>query len=139
MKKVTKNKKQTKMAKAVKKAVKAEKKIVKKVLKARKNLTKAVSAEAKSVKFKVTKLSSDANKVVDKVKKMDTRLLVAEAVAGLTLLASLGAYSVYLVKHGNKKVDLKKLKMNVMNGMNKATNEAKKMAAKEAKKFAHKK
>jgi hypothetical protein len=39
--------------------------------------------------------------------------LLAEAMAGMTLLASLAGYSLYLVRHG--KVDLKKVKMSVLN------------------------
>lgn len=38
--------------------------------------------------------------------------LLAEAMAGMTLLASLAGYSLYLVRHG--KVDLKKVKVSVL-------------------------
>jgi|GEM_PF-4044672 len=61
---------------------------------------------------KSLKKTTGKRKVVA-VKKVKKSHLLAEAMAGMTLLASLAGYSLYLVRHG--KVDLKKVKMSVLN------------------------
>ena len=61
---------------------------------------------------KVLKKAVNKRKVVTKKAPKHSHLL-AEAMAGMTLLASLAGYSLYLVRHG--KVDLKKVKMSVLN------------------------
>jgi hypothetical protein len=127
-----------------------EGKIVKNVVKAEKELAKAVKSEAKSVRFQVKKLSDEIKKdagqltekvgqVAEKVKKnLNSGVLVAEAVAGITLVATLGAYSLYLVRHGNKKLDFNKMKINVLREVRKATEEAKKVGKMEVKKIEEK-
>lgn len=107
MKKNSKNK----MPKMVKGVVKVEKKVFKAVEK-------------------------DASKLAGKVKKhLNAGVLLAEAVAGITLIATLGAYSVYLVSHGGKKIDFKKMKINVLREVRKATEEAKRIGEMEVKKI----
>lgn len=61
---------------------------------------------------KVLKKTVSKKKVAAPKKPKHSHLL-AEAMAGMTLLASLAGYSLYLVRHG--KVDLKKVKMLVLN------------------------
>lgn len=68
------------------------------------------------------KAVSKAKKAV--LKNSKKSLFFAEAMAGITLLATLAGYSIYLVKHG--KVDMKKVKMTVL----KETGNASKQVAK---------
>lgn len=88
--------------------------------------------------MKKQKALKKAVKVVKKTvaKKSNKVLHIAEALAGMTLLATMAGYSLLMVKH-NKKVDFKKMKVNMMNGMNKAKGEMSK-DAKMAQKLAEK-
>lgn len=109
-----------KVSQTVKKAVKMEKKLV-----------KAVRVEAQKVNGKVKSLSKQAGQAMAKikdVKKVNTKVMLAEAIAGVTLVASLGAYSFYLVKHPGKKVDFKNMKINILREIHKVGDQAKKMA-----------
>jgi len=94
-----------------------------------KNLAEALTAEAKSFNFKVKRISkkpSKALKMTKKAQKKGFGLLWAKVVAGVTLLASIGAYSFYILKSG-KKIDLKKMKAETMKEIKKANDEAKKL------------
>lgn len=146
--------------KMVIKAVKVQRKVLRAVAKAvrvEKKLVKAVKDEAKSVNFQVRKLSSEvkedagkvagqvvekaelvaekAGQVVEKVKHLNVGILLAKVFAGITLAATVGAYSVYLVRHRGKKIDFNKMKINVLREVRKATEEARRIGAMELKKI----
>jgi len=57
------------------------------------------------------------------VKKSGKGMLIAEALAGVTLLATMAGCSIYLVTHG-KKVDLKKMKLSVLKEAHKMRDDA---------------
>lgn len=71
--------------------------------------------------MKVVTVTKIAPKALAKAapKKFNKGLFVAEAMAGISLLATLAGYSLFLVKH-DKKIDVKKMKLNVLNTVKKA-------------------
>jgi hypothetical protein len=79
----------------------------------------------KNMKKVIKKAAAKAKKQV--LKKSKKNLFFAEAMAGITLLAAMAGYGIYLVKHGN--VDMKKLKIRVMKETGKASKQMIKASA----------
>ena len=101
-----------------------------KIIKIEKKAIKAFRTTAGKVKMQDG--SKNVDKVMEKTREMTKKgkTLLAEAVAGVTLLAGLGAYSVYLVKHPGKKADRNNIKMGILKEIHQVTEQVKKMTKK---------
>jgi len=86
-----------------------------------------------------TKMVASEAQPVETSKKTMNNMVVPLAAGGATLVASVGVFLIYLVNKKNKKVDLKKMKVEVLRNFNLTAKQAKRIAEETAKKMGKKK